>query len=244
MIISWAMYMIFGYEKSMFQHSVGFSGVIFQLSVLESNINLDRTRSVFGFIKVPSYLYPWALLVVLQVLIPAISFLGHLSGILVGTLQLYGILDPFVLPSDDYLRKMEDRSFIANFINSSSQYRGQFVRAPPELSAEGENNSGRRNPSMLLGAIKRGFGMMLNFILNVMETVKVAIFGRGSDANSNIDLGSFEALRSYVGRSSDNDEEAGTGVGDTGGVDDDDWVGLPPMPNSSSSGRDTESRMI
>ena len=46
----------------------------------------------------PSRLYPWALLVAMQVLIPGVSFLGHLGGILVGDLELRGFLD-VLLPS-------------------------------------------------------------------------------------------------------------------------------------------------
>ena len=38
----------------MLQHSLGFSGVIFQLSVMESNLSPSRTRSVFGVLQVSS----------------------------------------------------------------------------------------------------------------------------------------------------------------------------------------------
>mmetsp|Transcript_25522 Transcript_25522/g.33844 ORF Transcript_25522/g.33844 Transcript_25522/m.33844 type:complete len:342 (+) Transcript_25522:213-1238(+) len=231
----WLMYMIFNNEEMMYQHAVGFSGVIFQLSTIEANINPDATRSVFGFVRVPSYLYPWALLIVLQVLIPNISFMGHLSGILVGTMQLYGLLDLVILPSDDYLRKMEEWPSIVKIMNlpSSSQYRVQFVKTP--FTSEGDGS--RRNPSMLWSAIKRAFAMVWKFVRDVMETIKVCIFGRGRDANSNIQLGGdVEALWGSGGRSI-------SGAGEGGGVDsDDDWVGLPPMPEST--GRDTDSRMV
>ena len=103
---SWLLYVIFGYEKMMYQHSLGFSGVIFQLSVLESNLSPNRTRSVFGILKVSSRMYPWALLVVIQFVMPHISFLGHLSGILLGTLQLHGALD-VIFPSDAYIQNLE-----------------------------------------------------------------------------------------------------------------------------------------
>ncbi|KAL9186217.1 hypothetical protein ACHAXT_005455 [Thalassiosira profunda] len=98
-LISWLLHLIFGYEGMMLQHSVGFSGVIFQLSVLESSLSPNRTRSVFGVFTVSSKMYPWALLVALQFIMPQISFLGHLSGILVGTLQYFGMLDK-IFPSE------------------------------------------------------------------------------------------------------------------------------------------------
>ena len=52
---------LFGNDSLMFQHSVGFSGVIFHMVVLESNLGFQGSRSVFGFFSVPSFLYPWVL---------------------------------------------------------------------------------------------------------------------------------------------------------------------------------------
>ena len=63
--------------------AVGFSGVIFSLATLESFLSPTPTRSVFGLFTVPTRIYPWALLLVLQ-LMPGISFLGHFSGLLIG----------------------------------------------------------------------------------------------------------------------------------------------------------------
>lgn len=57
--ISWLLFAVFGLEKMMLQHAAGFSGVIFQLSVLESNLSPNRTRSVFGVFTVSSRMYPW-----------------------------------------------------------------------------------------------------------------------------------------------------------------------------------------
>jgi len=55
------LYFLFGYDKLLFQHAVGFSGVIFHMAVLECNIDPQNSRSLFGFFSVPSYLYPWVL---------------------------------------------------------------------------------------------------------------------------------------------------------------------------------------
>ena len=88
------------------QQSVGFSGVIFALAVVDIHRSDLPTRSLFGFFEVPAKLYPWALLVALQILIPNVSFLGHLSGILMGTLQAYGGLN-FLFPSYDFIRRLE-----------------------------------------------------------------------------------------------------------------------------------------
>ena len=53
--------MVFGRKGLMNQHSLGFSGVIFHVSVLECNIGTHGSRSVFGLFDVTSSLYPWVL---------------------------------------------------------------------------------------------------------------------------------------------------------------------------------------
>ena len=89
---------------------MGFSGVVFGLIVVDNHASgassrrwarrpaLDYTLarashafdlaarpccSIFGFFSVPAKLYPWALLVFWQLLLPQSSFLGHLAGVLV-----------------------------------------------------------------------------------------------------------------------------------------------------------------
>lgn len=48
------------------QHSVGFSGVIFALAVVDIYKSGGETRQVLGLFSVPAKVYPWVLLVVLQ----------------------------------------------------------------------------------------------------------------------------------------------------------------------------------
>ena len=52
---------IFQYNSLMFQHSIGFSGILFHLSVLECHIHPNIRRNLFGMFEIPSYLYPWVL---------------------------------------------------------------------------------------------------------------------------------------------------------------------------------------
>jgi rhomboid domain-containing protein 1 len=62
-LVSYLLSTLFAYDDLMFQHAVGFSGVLFHLLVLESNLlgQQESYRSVFGVINVPSWSYPWVL---------------------------------------------------------------------------------------------------------------------------------------------------------------------------------------
>ena len=205
-------YKLFGIEKPMYQHSVGFSGVIFQLSVLEANLSPATSRSVFGFFFVPAYLYPWALLVVLQFIMPQVSFIGHLAGIIVGSLQLYGAFD-IIMPDDEYFREMEKWQ-VFRFITS----RDGFVKTP----TEGTFASNNLNLGDLLGSFLLCLGVVLKFTKDVVATFKVIIFGYGTRQNENLGLNRNASVPWGVG---------GGTIADDGGIDEDDWVGLPPPPS-------------
>ena len=214
--IAWLLYIIIGYEHLMMQHSVGFSGVIFQLSVIESSLSPHRSRSVFGVFTVSSRMYPWALLIVLQFIMPNISFLGHLSGILVGTLQYHGLLSK-LFPSHAYLleRETDDRLVVL-------RRQPGYVSTPETSPLMGETVPDVR--SSLLAS----FGCVTLFVRNVCETIKVMIFGRGSEANANIQLNELNGLTAAWGSSDVNSNTAGAGtILDDLAEDDEEWVGLP-----------------
>ncbi|GAM18622.1 hypothetical protein SAMD00019534_017970 [Acytostelium subglobosum LB1] len=84
---------------------VGLSGVIFALLQILCFGNAHST-SLFGFLKMPLKLYPWFSLLLTSFVLQNVSFSGHLSGIFVGTLYEYGILD-VLIPSHAFLVKVE-----------------------------------------------------------------------------------------------------------------------------------------
>ena len=65
------------------QCAIGFSGVVFGLIVIDNSVSHATSRSIFGLFTVPARVYPWALMVLWQLLLPSVSFLGHLTGIVV-----------------------------------------------------------------------------------------------------------------------------------------------------------------
>ena len=67
------------------QCAIGFSGIVFGLIVIDNSVSHATSRSIFGLFSVPARVYPWALMVLWQLLLPSVSFLGHLTGIMVST---------------------------------------------------------------------------------------------------------------------------------------------------------------
>ena len=68
---------------------VGFSGVLFALKALACAEAPGTTR--VGGVRVPTTAAAWAELVLIALVAPETSFLGHLAGIIAGTLCVYGM---------------------------------------------------------------------------------------------------------------------------------------------------------
>ena len=198
----WLIYVGMGIVGPFVSHSIGFSGVIFHLSVLECNLGTHENRSIFGLFEVPSYLYPWVLLLVLQFIMPNLSFGGHLSGIIIGTLQLHGSLRR-LLPRENTLKSLESRLWMRWLSSWPS-----FVATTSDDAAAVVSGASLRQ------GVGRGFCVLWTFVFHFAETIKVAIFGRGNRVNENIQLGLWTPEPHDV---SDYNEDE----------DDDSWSGLP-----------------
>jgi hypothetical protein len=48
--------------------------------VLSAHLFDSSSQSLFGIFDVPAKIYPWILLILIQLLMPGASFIGHLSG--------------------------------------------------------------------------------------------------------------------------------------------------------------------
>ncbi|XP_045619967.2 rhomboid-related protein 4 [Procambarus clarkii] len=87
----WGATEIFETYSYMRQCAIGFSGVLFALKVLTTHYEGGASHYVHG-ILVPTKYAVWVELVIIQVLVPRASFIGHLAGILVGVAYISGPL--------------------------------------------------------------------------------------------------------------------------------------------------------
>lgn len=91
-----AMYIFLGYALMQLtgdygyyiQCAIGFSAVLFALKVIVVCEEQDRIQYVGG-LRVPSKIAVWVELILIHLLVPQSSFVGHLGGILVGCLYCY-----------------------------------------------------------------------------------------------------------------------------------------------------------
>jgi rhomboid domain-containing protein 1 len=93
-------------HKSIDQHVLGFSGVLFALIVIDVRLGGGDQRSLFGIILVPAWLYPWIMVLLMSLLMPNVSLLGHLSGLIVGYLYQFHILE-VMTPSAEIFGRIE-----------------------------------------------------------------------------------------------------------------------------------------
>eukprot|EP00979_Chaetoceros_neogracilis_P017668 scaffold10261_cov269-Chaetoceros_neogracile.AAC.10 len=172
MLIALATY-AFGSEKLMNQHSLGFSGVLFHLLVLESKVRPNTSQSIFGMFHIPAKYYPWFMLVAIQFLMPNISFVGHLSGVLCGTLQSSGHLR-YSMPTIKFLR-----------ITEESEHLRWVTSFPSFINTPATNDDFVMFTNTLGGGGAQSFTIpMYTFARNSIETVRFIIFGREGEEES------------------------------------------------------------
>lgn len=87
LLLAKSLLLFFDYEKPFYsEYAVGFSGVLFAMKVV-LNSQSENYTYVHGLV-VPARYAAWAELVLIQIFVPGVSFLGHLGGILAGILYL------------------------------------------------------------------------------------------------------------------------------------------------------------
>ncbi|KAA8519381.1 hypothetical protein F0562_013637 [Nyssa sinensis] len=87
LLLAKSLLLFFDYERAYYhEYAVGFSGVLFAMKVV-LNSQSDNYTSIHG-LMVPARYAAWAELILIQMFVPGVCFLGHLGGILAGMLYL------------------------------------------------------------------------------------------------------------------------------------------------------------
>ena len=121
--INFALAEIFDQWSYMQSCAVGFSGVIFALKVVTTHMQPHGMSYVMGFFPIPMRLACWAELVLISVLFPNVSFVGHLSGILIGLAFVSGPLKVLMELPLSFLSGMRQLALPYFEILSSDEYR-------------------------------------------------------------------------------------------------------------------------
>ncbi|TKR72608.1 hypothetical protein L596_020027 [Steinernema carpocapsae] len=128
------------------QCAVGFSGVLFALKVVVNTMYPEENGLLLGFIPIPGKYACWAELVLIQMITPNASFVGHLAGILVGLLYTAGPLKavvdavcPIVEGVNGYARPRP--SAPPRSPSPSPPRQGRFYGFEGTLGSEGRTNN-------------------------------------------------------------------------------------------------------
>lgn len=176
--LCWILSFAFG-PSQLIASAVGYSGVLFTYAVIEANHTVEASRSMFGMFNVPAKLMPFVLLVLLQLLLPNVSMVGHLAGVIVGLAAVGGLLNVF-MPSEAFFEYVEQIPTVAGMIN----------RVPSYVRCTGRSmtltNTGGGSSGGIVGACAAAWGgasWVFVQVWNVVATI-LHIVGLGSMADA------------------------------------------------------------
>jgi membrane associated rhomboid family serine protease len=174
-LLSWAAAWLTGDFGWLLSSAVGYSGVLFSYAMVYAYHTSAPTQSICGFCDVPSKLYPWVLLVLIQVVLPNISMMGHLAGVIVGFLLVAGALK-WLLPSDGCYTSVEGWESLGAVTRASTYVRatGKSLLSPDIYGSTTALNHGNRGVwAMATGSCRccvDVFGSVYAYIWYVIET--------------------------------------------------------------------------
>ncbi|KAK3561298.1 hypothetical protein QTP86_030710 [Hemibagrus guttatus] len=128
------------------QCAVGFSGVLFGLKVVNNYYNPGGVQYIMGFPVANRYAC-WLELVLIHILNPGTSFVGHLSGILVGLLYTTGPLRTLMQTCAGFVGGHGNYGRPRTYYNSSGYSGYQMPYTPNRRPYDGQGSYYRAEPS-------------------------------------------------------------------------------------------------
>lgn len=180
----WMLAMIFDDPGQMQTGAVGYSGILFTYSIIESFHASEPTRSICGVISVPTKLYPLILLVLISVILPAISFTGHLCGVVAGLILISNAGPILFIPSNTCLATLESICCCSLMTRQKSfaPLQDSTSLVAPFLDLNGESGSSSGSTmGKVCGVLGAGLMLIVRavlFVWNIVVTILYAI-GRG-----------------------------------------------------------------
>ena len=107
-------------------------------------------------------MYPFVLMMVIQFVMPGISFLGHLCGVIMGLLTVYGISEKIFLPSLEFCQNLECKPLLGCLVNANG-----YVRCGDLSNSFKVQNGSESVLSSLWGALV----MVWGYIVNIVSTI-------------------------------------------------------------------------
>jgi membrane associated rhomboid family serine protease len=157
---------------SMQTSSVGFSGILFMFAIIDAYHTRAEHQSLFGMCNVPARMYPFILLFAIQFLLPGISFMGHFSGVLIGLLTVYGILEKVCLPSMEFCQYLES-SCVCSLLSSGRCGAG-YVRCADihrSFSVVNSSSTGSGANAGVLSALCASLKLLMEYVKHVVNTI-------------------------------------------------------------------------
>jgi len=152
-LLNSALYVLISQIFGLNSCSAGLSGIIFSILVVDVSASMEPTQSVFGLFNVPTAIYPWAMLISMSVMMPNVSFVGHLVGILSGYLYTLGFLNR-IIPSYEKVARIEGSTWFSKIVNIECYVTGTSTGVAPVFNGE----TSRERYLTLWQKVKRFFG--------------------------------------------------------------------------------------
>jgi membrane associated rhomboid family serine protease len=172
---------LFGFKEYNYDFycSIGFSGILFSLFYLQCSLPTvrDSHSYFFGLIPIKAIYSPFCYLILIQLLNPKASFVGHLAGIVCGYLMRAGLIQIF-FPRKKWIIAFEDR--FVGFIGLLKRL--NYVEVAAITAADDLTD---------LGELDKGLAD-----LAIVKYVKSLIRGRGG--NSSAEIGRHINLREDI----------------------------------------------